>query len=106
MRILVFAAHPDDELIGVGGTIARLHDNGAVIKVIIYSRGGGGIAAEEPVIDEHMIEQTRDQETQQVAKYLGFEHITIVNDEIPLNKTASRTKRKKFDRILVMRNEK
>jgi len=82
MRILVFAAHPDDELIGVGGTIARLHDNGAVIKVIIYSRGGGGIAAEEPVIDEHMIEQTRDQETQQVAKYLGFEHITLGIPEI------------------------
>ena len=37
---------------------------------------------------------------------LEFKHITIVNDEIPLNKTASRTKRKKFDRVLVMKNKK
>jgi len=41
VRILVFAAHPDDELIGVGGTIAKLHQGGATVKVVIYSRGGG-----------------------------------------------------------------
>ncbi|MFX1537654.1 MAG: DNA methyltransferase, partial [Promethearchaeota archaeon] len=37
---------------------------------------------------------------------LGFEEITIVNDEIPLNKVASRSKKKKFDRILVLKNQK
>ncbi len=35
---------------------------------------------------------------------LGFEELVIVNDEIPLNKVASRSKRKKFDRILVLKN--
>ncbi|MCD6208996.1 MAG: PIG-L family deacetylase [Thermoproteales archaeon] len=82
MRVLVFAAHPDDELIGVGGTIAKLHEKGANVRVIIYSRGGGGVAAEEPIRDEHGIEQTRDLETQQVAKYLGFKHITLGISEI------------------------
>ena len=37
-------------------------------------------------------------------KYLGFRQICIVNDEIPKNKTASRTKRSKLDRILVLQN--
>ena len=37
-------------------------------------------------------------------KYLGFEQVCILNDDIPANKTASHTKRKKFDRVLVMRN--
>jgi len=82
MRILVFAAHPDDELIGVGGTIAKLHEKGATVKVIIYSRGGGGVAAEESLRDERDVEQTRDLETQQVAKYLGFEHVTLGIHEI------------------------
>ena len=82
MKVLVFAAHPDDELIGVGGTIAKLHNEGANIKVIIYSRGGGGIAAEESIRDEHGVELTRDFETQKVAKLLGFEHITLGIPEI------------------------
>jgi DNA modification methylase len=38
------------------------------------------------------------------CKYLGFEQIAILNDSIPKNKTASRTKREKFDRVLVLKN--
>lgn len=37
---------------------------------------------------------------------LDFEELTIVDDEIPLNKVVSRSKRRKFDRILVLRNDK
>lgn len=37
---------------------------------------------------------------------LGFKELVTVNDEIPLNKIASRSKRKKFDRILVLKNQK
>jgi DNA modification methylase len=36
---------------------------------------------------------------------LGLKEITTVNDEIPLNKIISRSKRKKFDRILVLKND-
>jgi DNA modification methylase len=44
------------------------------------------------------------EEIANVYKKIGFEFVKIVNDEIPLNKTASRTTKKKFDRILVMKN--
>ena len=37
---------------------------------------------------------------------LGFSEVVTVNDEIPLNKVASHTKRRKFDRILVLKNSK
>lgn len=37
---------------------------------------------------------------------IGFKELVVVNDEIPLNKIVSRSKRKKFDRILVLKNPK
>ncbi|MFX1538065.1 MAG: hypothetical protein ACFFDI_28050, partial [Promethearchaeota archaeon] len=37
---------------------------------------------------------------------LGLKELAIVNDEIPLNKVVSRSRRKKFDRILVLKNHK
>jgi len=31
--ILILAAHPDDEVLGCGGTIAKLTDGGAIVHV-------------------------------------------------------------------------
>ncbi len=39
MSILVVAAHPDDEVLGCGGTLARLTDQGVPIRVLILSDG-------------------------------------------------------------------
>jgi LmbE family N-acetylglucosaminyl deacetylase len=36
---LVVAPHPDDEVLGVGGTIARLAEQGAKVHVAILTRG-------------------------------------------------------------------
>lgn len=38
-RILVIAAHPDDEVLGCGGTIARLTSEGASVSVLILANG-------------------------------------------------------------------
>ena len=38
-QVLVVAAHPDDEVLGCGGTIARHADNGDVISVLIVAEG-------------------------------------------------------------------
>ena len=38
-RILVVAAHPDDEVLGCGGTIARLADEGSEVHVLILAEG-------------------------------------------------------------------
>ena len=37
--ILVIAAHPDDEILGCGGTISRHSEVGDVVRVIIVSTG-------------------------------------------------------------------
>lgn len=38
-RALVIAPHPDDEVLGCGGTIARLADSGCEVEVLIVTRG-------------------------------------------------------------------
>ena len=38
-RILVVAAHPDDEVLGCGGTIARHVDEGDVVEILIAAEG-------------------------------------------------------------------
>ena len=44
MKILVIAAHPDDEVLGMGGTIKKLSTSGNEIKTIFLATGmGGGI---------------------------------------------------------------
>ncbi len=38
-RVLVIAAHPDDEILGCGGTMARHVDEGDVVDILIVSEG-------------------------------------------------------------------
>ena len=39
MKILILAAHPDDEVLGMGGTIKKLSKGGNDIKIIFMSTG-------------------------------------------------------------------
>lgn len=50
--ILILAAHPDDEVLGCGGTIAKLADQGAIVHVAfladgVFSRAGDTAAQQE-----------------------------------------------------------
>ena len=47
-RLLVVAAHPDDEVLACGGTLARAVDAGALVKVVFL---GEGISARFPLGD-------------------------------------------------------
>jgi N-acetylglucosamine malate deacetylase 1 len=52
-RILVIAPHPDDEVLGVGGTIARGAAEGSQIYVVIVTKGFA------PAFDEELVAQGR-----------------------------------------------
>jgi LmbE family N-acetylglucosaminyl deacetylase len=47
-RLLVVAAHPDDEVLACGGTLARAVDAGALVKVVFL---GEGVSARFPLGD-------------------------------------------------------
>ena len=51
-RILVFAPHPDDEVLGCGGTLALLRQKNCAIKVIFVTdgAGAGALNADAPSI--------------------------------------------------------
>lgn len=55
MNILVVAAHPDDELLGMGGTLLRLGDQHAIATLIL---GPGGTDREEGAV-ERLRQQVR-----------------------------------------------
>lgn len=39
MKILVVAAHPDDEVLGCGGTVARFVAEGATVRILVLGEG-------------------------------------------------------------------
>ena len=39
MRILILVAHPDDEVLGMGGTILRHSQKGDLVKVVYFATG-------------------------------------------------------------------
>lgn len=67
-RILAIGAHPDDFEIACGGTLARLHDEGHIVRGLVLTHGGqGGNAAR------------RIQEAQDGAEFLGMQHVTLLD---------------------------
>ena len=55
MKVLVIAPHPDDELIGVGGTIAKRTKDGHDVYVCVVTKGT------ESLFDNKIIQQGRDE---------------------------------------------
>jgi N-acetylglucosamine malate deacetylase 1 len=55
LRVLVVAPHPDDEVLGVGGTIARYSAEGAEVAVVIATKGY------PPEFDEAVVRQGREE---------------------------------------------
>ena len=46
-KVLVVAAHPDDEIIGLGGTVARHAKSGDIIKTLIIGEGGASRVSDD-----------------------------------------------------------
>ena len=60
--VLILAAHPDDEVLGCGGTIAKLSDQGVIIHVAfladgVFSRTGDKVIQKEELKIRHIAAQ-------------------------------------------------
>ena len=72
--IVFFHAHPDDECIVTGGTIARAADEGHRVVLVVATNGDHGDVPEDLAHDETLIDRRR-RETEQSASLLGVKHV-------------------------------
>jgi len=73
-RIMVFAGHPDDELISCGGTILKYRNLGSEINIIIATTGSGGYAREQA--KENILEH-RKKELSSIKSILRCEFVEL-----------------------------
>lgn len=71
-RILVIAPHPDDEMIGVGGTIAKRAAHGDSVFVCVITKGV------EPLFAAELVSRTR-QECREADQLLGVEETIFLD---------------------------
>ncbi len=77
MKVLVVSPHPDDEVLGAGGTIARLANEGNDITVAIVTKGW------EPLFPDSQVEQVR-LEAHAANKVLGAKSLRFM--DLPVTK--------------------
>ena len=73
--ILIFAAHPDDEVLGCGGTIAKLADKGAIIHVAFLADGVFSRAVDQVKMQEEL--RIRRAASQKACDILGVRSISF-----------------------------
>jgi len=69
-KVLILCAHPDDEIIGVGGTIAKYAQEGKTVSAIIYSHGEGS----HPWMQKKYTVETRIKESTKAGDIVGLKN--------------------------------
>ncbi len=82
-RILIVAAHPDDEVLGCGGTIARLAEEGHSVRILILGEGLTSRTVRREDTDSSVLENLR-REAENVARFLGVE--SVIMESFPDNR--------------------
>ena len=73
--ILSVSAHPDDETLYAGGTLAMYAEQGHDVYLLDTTRGEGGEAGDPPLATPETLGQVREQEARNAAKALGARDI-------------------------------
>lgn len=92
-KVLVIAAHPDDEIYGMGGTIARLSADGVQVSLLIVTDGSTSQYRQCENLDS-IIEEKKE-ETKKASEIVGIKNVFYGNlqdmrldqtDHIEINK--------------------
>lgn len=78
-RVLVVAAHPDDEVLGVGGTILRHTAQGDRVRILIMAEGLTSRAGQRDVDQFHGALEELHDKAKKVGDILGAENVQLFN---------------------------
>jgi LmbE family N-acetylglucosaminyl deacetylase len=82
--LLCIIAHPDDETMLCGGTLAALAGRGLKIHVLCATRGEGGELGEPPVCSREELGHVREKEMRCACQTLGIHQVTFLDYVDPL----------------------
>ena len=77
--VLAVFAHPDDESLACGGTLARLADAGARVVLICGSRGESGSVSDPTLVDGEDLGAVRTRELAAAASVLGIADLIVLS---------------------------
>lgn len=72
MKVLIIAPHPDDEVLGVGGSIAKYVENGDEVTACIVTKGC------QPLFSEEFVEKSRE-ECKAADQFLGIKETIFLD---------------------------
>lgn len=84
LNVLAFFAHPDDETMLCGGTLALLARLGARVHILIATRGEGGEMGEPPLCKREQLGLVRANELRCAARALGADSLSMMGFVDPL----------------------
>jgi LmbE family N-acetylglucosaminyl deacetylase len=77
--VLAIFAHPDDESLACGGTLARLADAGARVVVMCASRGERGSISDPALVPDGDLGGVRARELRDAAAVLGVAEVLVLD---------------------------
>jgi N-acetylglucosamine malate deacetylase 2 len=77
--VLAIFAHPDDESLACGGTLARLADAGVRVVVLCGSRGESGSISDPALVADGDLGAVRTRELRDAAAVLGIEDVIVLS---------------------------
>ena len=77
--VLIVFAHPDDESLTCGGTIARLTDAGVKVVLLCASRGERGSISDRSLVPDGDLAGVRTRELHDAAAILGISDVILLD---------------------------
>jgi len=91
-RVLVLSPHPDDDVIGCGGTIKLHSESGSIIKTVYLTDGSGGSGKLTKEKQQKLV-SLRENEARKAAEIVGANDLVFwryQDGRLPVNKTTEK----------------